>query len=108
MFTGNHPTDIKKNTICEAYNTMLKNHDNFSQMRIAMSRPNNLKDVLCRTNLSDLSGRNASNILSNMRNVNQRESNIMDRADDEEPPSIRNDDIHQPSYNSSQRSAELL
>jgi hypothetical protein len=77
-----HPTDIKKNTIREAYYTALKDYDNFSQMRIAMSRPNNLKDILCRTNLSDLPGRNASDILSSIRNVIQTESNITDKADD--------------------------
>jgi hypothetical protein len=77
-----HPTDIKKNTIREAYSTTLKDYDNFSQMRIAMSRPNNLKDILCRTNLSDLPGRNASDILSSIRNVIQTKSNITDKADD--------------------------
>jgi hypothetical protein len=77
-----HLTDTKKNTIREAYNTTLKDHDNFSQMRIAMSRPKNLKDILCRTNLSNLPGKNASDILSSIRNVIQTKINITDKADD--------------------------
>jgi hypothetical protein len=45
-----------------------------------MLRPKNLRDILCRTNLSDLPGRNASDNLSTIENTSQTESNIMDRA----------------------------
>ena len=61
-----HPSDIKKNDIHRIYNETLKGHDYFRQMRIAMSRPPNLRDTLCRTNIPDLPGRNSSDILRNI------------------------------------------
>jgi hypothetical protein len=68
-----HPTDIKKNTVCEIYNKTLKNHDNFSQMRIAMIRQKNLSDILCHMNLSELPGRNTSDLLAKLKGDEQRQ-----------------------------------
>jgi hypothetical protein len=65
-----HPKDIKKNSIREIYDKTLKGHDNFSQMRIAMSRPKNLRDILCHTKIPDLPGRNTSDILERLQPVN--------------------------------------
>jgi hypothetical protein len=51
---------------------MLKGHDNFPQMRIAMSRPNNLRDILCRTSIPDLSDHNTSDVLhKNINNIDK-------------------------------------
>ena len=61
-----HPLDIKKLVIHELYNSTLKGHDNFQKMLIAMSRPPNLRDILCRTNIPNLPGRNTSDILDNI------------------------------------------
>jgi len=69
-----HPTDIKKNTIRKIYNETLQGHDNFSQMRIAMSRPKNLRDLLCHTNLSKIPGRNTSDLLAQIMDMRQKDS----------------------------------
>jgi hypothetical protein len=58
-----HPLDINKNSIHEIYNNTLKGHDNFQKILITMSRPPNLRDTLCRTNIPNLPGRNTSDIL---------------------------------------------
>jgi hypothetical protein len=59
-----HPTDISKNTIRKVYNNTLRNIDNFTNMRIAMSRPKNLRDILCKTELRSIEGNNVSNFLT--------------------------------------------
>jgi hypothetical protein len=46
-----HPIDISKNTIRRVYENTLKGIDNFKNMRIAISRPRNLRDILCKTNM---------------------------------------------------------
>jgi hypothetical protein len=58
-----HPRDITKNTLQNIYNNSLRGHDNFKDMRITMSRPKNLKDILCKSNLADVPGRNPSDFL---------------------------------------------
>jgi len=58
-----HPQDITKNQIREAYNKTLKGHDNFNNMRIAVSRPKNLRDILCHTKLQEHNGTNVSDII---------------------------------------------
>jgi hypothetical protein len=55
--------DVNKNSIHEKYNNTLKGHDSFQNMLIAMSRPPNLRDILCRTNIPNLPRRNTSDIL---------------------------------------------
>lgn len=58
-----HPNDIKKSTIRAIYNQTLQGIDNFHTMKIAMSRPKNLRDYLCHTRLPDMSDKNISNLL---------------------------------------------
>ena len=48
----------------EICNVTLQGHDNFDHMRIALSRPKNLKDILCRTKLREIDDQNVSDILS--------------------------------------------
>ena len=59
-----HPKDITKNTLRNIYNNSLRGHDNFKDMRIAMSRPKNLKDILCKSSLPDVPGMNPSDFLT--------------------------------------------
>jgi hypothetical protein len=61
-----HPKDINKSKIRQVYNSTLKGHDNFQHMRVAMARPENLRDILCRTNLSMIPHHNVSDILHNL------------------------------------------
>lgn len=58
-----HPSSINNQTIRKIYNEALKDHDGFHKMMIAMSRPKNLRDILCNTNLPDITNRNMSHIL---------------------------------------------
>jgi len=58
-----HPLDVNKNSIHEIYNNTLKGHDIFQKILITMSRPPNLRDTLCSTNIPNLPGRNTSDIL---------------------------------------------
>jgi hypothetical protein len=50
---------------------MLKGHDNFQKVQIAMARPPNLRDILCLSNIPNLPGRNTSDILASI-NANTR------------------------------------
>ena len=62
-----HPLDIKKSVIHDIYNNTLKGHDNFQKMQIAMARPPNLRNILCRSNIPNLPGRNTSDILASIK-----------------------------------------
>jgi len=59
-----HPSDIGKRKIREIYNNTLKDNDGFKKMRLAISRPKNLRDLLCKTDLTMIPGNNVSDILS--------------------------------------------
>ena len=59
-----HPNDISKKTIRTIYNNTLQGKDTFNHMCIATSRPKNLRDMLCHTNLPTISNNNVSDILS--------------------------------------------
>jgi len=59
-----NPNYINRSTICTIYNNTLNGNDNFTKMRIAVSRPRNLRDVLCHTRLPDLQDCNVSDILT--------------------------------------------
>jgi hypothetical protein len=61
-----HPSDISKSTLRSIYNKTLQGHDNFNDMRIALSRPRNLRDILCNSKLHDIPHRNVSNILQSL------------------------------------------
>jgi hypothetical protein len=63
-----HPADIKKKVIRQIYNNTLKDFDGFQQMRLAISRPKNLRDILCKTELPNIPDRNVSNILQKLNN----------------------------------------
>jgi hypothetical protein len=63
-----HPRDIKKNVIRQIYNKSLKDNDGFLQMIIVISGPSYLRDILCRTQIPIVGGRNVSGILQKIRN----------------------------------------
>jgi hypothetical protein len=65
----------KKSVIHDIYNNTLKGHDNFQKMQIAMARPPNLRDILCRSNIPNLPGRNTSDILASI-NADTRQNLI--------------------------------
>jgi hypothetical protein len=62
-----HPSDINKNTIRKIYDNTLKGFDGFKQMRLAISRPKNLRDILCKTELPNIPNRSVSNILHKLK-----------------------------------------
>jgi hypothetical protein len=59
-----HPNDINKKTIRSLYNNTLQGKNSFEHMRIAVSRPHNLQDLLCHTKLPILPDSNVSIILT--------------------------------------------
>jgi len=58
-----HPTDISKNKIRRIYNQTLQGHDGFKNLKMAISRPKNLRDILCKTDLPIIQNKNVSDIL---------------------------------------------
>jgi hypothetical protein len=46
-----HPSDLGKSVIRQICNKTLEGFDGFQQMRLAISRPINLRDILCKTDL---------------------------------------------------------
>jgi len=61
-----HPQDISKHTIRNIYNTTLKGTDGFSQMRIALSRHKNLREILCRSQLDPNNNVQVSEIINSL------------------------------------------
>ena len=57
-----HPGDIGNRHIREIYNNTLRNNDGFQHMRLAVSRPKNLRDLLCKSDLPTIPGQDASDI----------------------------------------------
>jgi len=58
-----HPSNIPKRKIRQIYDQTLKGNDGFHNMILAVSRPKNLCDILCRTDLHGTPGKNVSDIL---------------------------------------------
>jgi hypothetical protein len=58
-----HPSNIPKRKVRQIYDQTLKGNDGFHNMTLAISRPKNLRDILCRTDLHDTPGKNVSDIL---------------------------------------------
>jgi len=61
-----HPTDISKNTIRKLYNQTLQGHDGFKDLKMAISRPKNLRDILCKTDLPNIKNKNVSDVLNHL------------------------------------------
>jgi hypothetical protein len=59
-----HPSNIKNQIIRQIYNQTLKGVDGFDDMRLAISRPKNLRDVLCKSDLPLIQNNNVSDILA--------------------------------------------
>jgi hypothetical protein len=59
-----HPSNIHNHTIRQIYNKTLKGFDGFKDMRLAISRPKNLRDILCNTDLPTIPNHEVSHILS--------------------------------------------
>jgi hypothetical protein len=59
-----HPSNIKNQIIRQIYNQTLKGVDGFDDMRLATSRPKNLWDVLCKSDLPMIQNNNVSDILT--------------------------------------------
>jgi len=62
-----HPSDITKQKIRQIYDNTLKNTANFDKMIIIVSRPRNLRDILCHTQLQPIPDNNISNILKQLK-----------------------------------------
>jgi hypothetical protein len=62
-----HTTDISKNKIRRLYNQTLQGHDGFKNLKMAISRPKNLRDILCKTDLPIIQNKNVSNILKQIK-----------------------------------------
>ncbi|MFN9980105.1 MAG: hypothetical protein ACK53Y_09340, partial [bacterium] len=58
-----NPNNIDRSIIRTIYNNSLRGIDNFQQMRIAVSRPPNLRDLLCHTQLPEIYNNNVSNFI---------------------------------------------
>jgi hypothetical protein len=52
--------------IRQIYDKTLKNFDTFNKMTIALSRPKNLRDILCCTQLQPIPDNNVSDILKQL------------------------------------------
>jgi len=61
-----HPYDISNYTIRNVYNATLKGTDGFSQMRIALSRHKNLREISCRSQLDPSNTEQVSKILNSL------------------------------------------
>jgi len=61
-----HPHDVSKHTIRNVYNATLKGTDGFSQMRIALSRHKNLREILCRSQLDPNNNVQVSEIINSL------------------------------------------
>ncbi len=70
-----HPLNINNNTIRQIYNNTLKGFDGFQQMRLAISRPKNLRDILSKTDLPNIPDRNVSNIIEKISSPNNGGTN---------------------------------
>jgi len=62
-----HTTDISKNKIRRLYNQTLQGHDGFKNLKMAISRPKNLRDILCKTDLPIIQNKNVSDILKQIK-----------------------------------------
>jgi len=65
-----HPFNIRKHQIREIYNKTLQGSDNFQDMRLAISRPKNLRDSLCKTELQNVTNNNVSDIFQQLTDNN--------------------------------------
>jgi hypothetical protein len=61
-----HPHDISRRTISNVYNHTLNGNDGFSQMRIAMSRQKNHREILCQSQLDPNHTDKVSDILQSL------------------------------------------
>ncbi len=68
-----HPTDISKNKIRRIYNQTLQGHDGFKNLKMAISRPKNLRDILCKTDLPIIQNKNVSDILKQINSDDTRQ-----------------------------------
>jgi hypothetical protein len=59
-----HPRGIQRQTIREVYNKTVGRHIKDRQLIVAVSRPRNLYDRLCKTKLKDVDGKNPSDFLN--------------------------------------------
>jgi hypothetical protein len=61
-----HQLDITQQMIRQIYDKTQKNFDTFNKMTIALSRPKNLRDILCCTQLQPIPDNNVSDILKQL------------------------------------------
>lgn len=62
-----HPRDIARSKLRQFYESTLRGHDGFNQLRIAYSRPRNLRDSLMKTQLSEPPGSNISDMIEKLK-----------------------------------------
>jgi hypothetical protein len=61
-----HPSSLTNQEIWNIYNDTIHKVDSFDYMRIALSLPRNLRDLLCHTKLPIIEDRNASDFLKKL------------------------------------------
>jgi hypothetical protein len=61
-----HPSNINNQTIWQIYNQTLRGIVGFKDMRLAISRPKNLRDILCKSDLPTIPNNNVSDILTQL------------------------------------------
>jgi hypothetical protein len=65
-----HPNGLQKDQIRSIYNSTLKDHDHFKTgMTIAISRPQNLRELLTKTELKEPEGSRASDYFAKLKNA---------------------------------------
>jgi hypothetical protein len=62
-----HPHGLSRHQIRDIYNNALKDNDGFTQMRVALSRHNNLRETLCHSQLDSDRTDTVSEILKILR-----------------------------------------
>ena len=63
-----NPNNINRSEIHAIYNETLNGIDNFTNIKIAVSKPRNLRDILCHTQIPSLQDCNVSDILNKIIN----------------------------------------
>jgi len=71
-----HPGDIGNHCIREIYSNTLQNKGRFQYMRLAVSRPRNLRDLLCKTDLPTIPGQDVTDIQKKLEDQSTKDVTI--------------------------------
>jgi len=75
-----NPYGIQSNTIRHLYNKILHSHIPFDRMQIALSRPENLRDILTHTQITVPENVNLPELISNLSHTKQNHEPNMHKA----------------------------